>query len=202
MIKDLPPFYYFRHGETAWNKERRVQGQIDVPLNETGHMQAQAKGKLLAEVIGDPSDYRFVCSPLERTRQTMGHVLNALGLPEDHTDTDDRLKELSYGVWEGKYWPELNAAGIEPERDPEAFHAWRPDEGESYEDAKERARDWLSSLDQPHVVVGHGALSRVIRGLIFAMEPREIIELKVPQWRFFRVSDGELEWFDAADADA
>ena len=92
MIKDLPPFYYCRHGETAWNKERRIQGQIDIPLNETGHAQAKAMGKRMAMEIGDPSEFRFVCSPLERTRQTMGHVLGALGLPEDHTDTDERLK--------------------------------------------------------------------------------------------------------------
>lgn len=202
MIKDLPPFYYFRHGETAWNKERRIQGQIDIPLNATGHMQAEAMGKRLAQVIDDPSGFRFVSSPLERTRQTMGHVLKALGLPEGHSDTDDRLKELAYGVWEGTYWPEVNATGIEPERDPEGFHAWRPEEGESYVDAQARARDWLSSLDRPHIVVGHGALSRVIRGLIFALEPREIVQLKVTQSRFFRVADGGLDWFDAADADA
>ncbi|NNF80111.1 MAG: histidine phosphatase family protein [Rhizobiales bacterium] len=202
MIKDLPPFYYFRHGETAWNKERRIQGQIDIPLNETGHKQAEAMGKRLAQVIDDPAEFRFVSSPLERTRQTMGHVLKALGLPDDHSDTDDRLKELAYGVWEGKHWPEVNATGIDPERDPDGFHTWRPEQGESYVDAQARARDWLSSLDRPHIVVGHGALSRVIRGLIFALEPREIIQLKVPQSRFFRVADGGLDWFDAADAGA
>ena len=202
MIKDLPPFYYCRHGETAWNKERRIQGQIDIPLNETGHAQAKAMGKRMAMEIGDPSEFRFVCSPLERTRQTMGHVLGALGLPEDHTDTDERLKELAYGVWECKHWPDVNATGIDPERDPEGFHAWRPEEGESYVDAVARARDWLTSLDRPHIVVGHGALSRVIRGLIFALEPREIVQLKVPQTRFFKVAGGKLEWFDAADAGA
>ena len=202
MISDLPPFYYFRHGETAWNKERRIQGQIDVPLNATGHMQAEAMARRLAEVIDDPAEFRFVCSPLERTRQTMGYVLKAFGLNDDHTDTDDRLKELNYGVWEGKQWPELNKAGIVPERDPEGFHAWRPEGGESYEDARTRARDWLASLDRPHIVVGHGALSRVIRGLILGLEPRETIQLKVPQTRFFRMADGGVDWFDAADADA
>ncbi len=202
MIKDLPPFFYFRHGETAWNKERRIQGQIDVPLNATGHMQAEAMAKRLLEEVSDPSEFRFVCSPLERTRQTMGYVLKAFGLPEDHTDTDDRLVELAYGVWEGEMWPDLNAAGIVPEKDPEAFHAWRPEKGESYVDARARAREWLSSLDRPHIVVGHGALSRVIRGLIFGLEPREIIQLKVPQTRFFRIADGGLDWFDAADLDA
>lgn len=203
MIKGLPPFYYFRHGETAWNKERRIQGQIDIPLNETGHMQAEAMGKRLAREISDPSQFRFVCSPLKRTRQTMGHVLKALGLPEDHADTDERLVELAYGKLEGKLWPDVNAtSGVSVERDPDGFHAWRPEEGESYVDAQDRARDWLMSLEGPHIVVGHGALSRVIRGLIFALAPREIVQLKVPQTRFFRVADGGLDWFDAADVDA
>lgn len=201
MIKDLPPFYFLRHGETAWNHARRIQGQIDTPLNETGHMQAEGMGKRLAQVLGDPADYRFVTSPLQRTKQTMSYSLKALGLPADHADEDQRLIELNFGEEEGTYWPDLNAKGVDPAKKPAEYHAWRPENGESYEDARARIRDWLEGLDRPHVVVAHGGISRVVRGLVFHMEPREIVQLKVPQTRFFRIQNGGLDWFDVADAE-
>ncbi len=202
MNKRLPPFYFLRHGQTDWNHARRIQGQIDTPLNATGHAQAESMARRLTEVLGDPADYRFVTSPLQRTKQTMSYSLKALGLPEDHAAEDDRLVELNFGDEEGTYWPDLNAKGVDPAKRPDEYHAWRPENGESYADARGRVRDWLESLDQPHVVVAHGGISRVVRGLIFGLEAREIVQLKVPQTRFFRIADGGLDWFDAGDAEA
>ena len=49
MSRRLPPFFYLRHGQTAWNKERRIQGQIDTELNALGHLQAEAMGKKLLD---------------------------------------------------------------------------------------------------------------------------------------------------------
>ena len=202
MRKDLPPFFFLRHGETAWNYERRIQGQIDTDLNETGHKQAEAMARRLAQEVSDPSEYRFVTSPLKRTKQTMSYSLKALGLPEDHADEDEALAELNFGEWEERRWPELNEAGVDPAKDPVHYHNWRPEGGESYADARERVGKWLESLDRPHIVVAHGGISRVVRGLVFGLEPREIVQLKVPQTRFFRIADGKLDWFDAADAGA
>ncbi len=202
MRKDLPPFFFLRHGETAWNHARRIQGQIDTDLNATGHMQAEAMAKRLAQVISEPSEYRFVTSPLKRTKQTMSYSLKALGLPDDRADEDEALTELNFGDWEGKHWPELNAAGVDPAKNPAEHHDWRPENGESYADARDRVRAWLESLDRPHIVVAHGGISRVVRGLLFDLEPREIVQLKVPQTRFFRIADGGLDWFDAVDAEA
>ena len=62
--------YMVRHGETAWNKERRIQGQADIPLNEFGRMLAEKTAKGL-------SDIRFdICytSPLSRARETAALV--------------------------------------------------------------------------------------------------------------------------------
>ena len=118
MRKDLPPFFFLRHGETAWNYERRIQGQIDTDLNETGRMQAEAMAKRLAQEVSDPSEYRFVTSPLKRTKQTMSYSLKALGLPEDHADEDEALIELNFGEWEERRWPELNEAGVDPAMGP------------------------------------------------------------------------------------
>ena len=72
-MTDRPPLYFIRHGETDWNRQGLIQGWIDIALNDTGHMQARAIGKALAALPELASGFRFIVSPLERTRQTMGH---------------------------------------------------------------------------------------------------------------------------------
>ncbi len=68
-------FFFVRHGETAWNREGRLQGQHDAMLNPLGRSQAGAAGATLARLLGDrgldPAGRAFACSPLARTRDTM-----------------------------------------------------------------------------------------------------------------------------------
>ncbi|WP_281397159.1 histidine phosphatase family protein [Kaustia mangrovi] len=192
-----PPLVFIRHGETDWNRERRLQGRMDIPLNALGEEQARAIGKRLSTILGDPDGMAFHVSPLIRARQTMTAVLDALGLPDDTARADDRLCEIDFGTWEGRCWPELNAHGIDRDADPEGYHAWRPDRGESYADATIRVADWLATLDRPAVVVAHGGIGRIVRGLSLGLAPAEIVGLSVSQWRFFRLAEGGIEWFDA-----
>ncbi len=89
-----------RHGETDWNRELRFQGHVDVPLNATGHTQAQRLAqRLAAEPWGVEA---LVCSDLIRTRQTAAPSLQAL-LPHAQLDalTDSALREQSFGVVDG-----------------------------------------------------------------------------------------------------
>lgn len=89
-----------RHGETDWNRELRFQGQVDVPLNATGHEQARR----LAERLGAErlAVDHLVCSDLIRTRQTAQPVLGTL-LPQLHIDNvvDASLREQSFGLVDG-----------------------------------------------------------------------------------------------------
>jgi broad specificity phosphatase PhoE len=89
------PFFFVRHGESTWNAERRVQGQTDVPLSETGVAQAHAAAALIA---GRPVGALFA-SPLERARRTAEIINAVLDLPM--TLIDD-LMEARLGVLEGK----------------------------------------------------------------------------------------------------
>ncbi len=77
----MPLIYFLRHGQTPFNAEGRIQGQIEVPLSELGRSQALRNGAVLAEVLGEPERFDFVASPLLRTRQTMEIVRSAMGLP-------------------------------------------------------------------------------------------------------------------------
>lgn len=86
--------YCIRHGETIWNKEGRLQGRKDIPLNENGRMTARITAKALKDVDFD----LVISSPLSRARETAEIVLNGrTGIPFIF---DDRLMEISWGDWE------------------------------------------------------------------------------------------------------
>ncbi|MEM8665125.1 MAG: histidine phosphatase family protein, partial [Pseudomonadota bacterium] len=102
MLPDGVRLIHIRHGETDWNVEGRLQGQLDIPLNDTGRGQARRNGDALAaylaaERLQDPD---FIASPLSRSVETMAIVRDALG--EDAPfRTDERLREISFGDWSG-----------------------------------------------------------------------------------------------------
>ena len=196
----IPELWFIRHGETDWNLERRIQGQTDIPLNKTGHAQASAIAQAMAGLHDSLDGFDLQVSPLQRPRQTMQYIVDGFGLDWTSITIDERLKELNFGELEGSTWPELNARGLDPEKDPEAYHAFKPEGGESYADATGRVRDWLGSLTRPTIAVAHGGISRIVRGLALNRTVSEIPGLRNPQWKFYRLKDGEIEWFRARSA--
>lgn len=195
MMSDRPALYFVRHGETDWNRTRRIQGRTDIPLNAAGLAQAAAVARRLRQLEAAPEALDFYCSPLGRARQTMAAILSAFGLPETHAHYDERLIERGFGAYDGQTWRELFAAGIDPDRDPESYHDWRPDGGESFADVADRVSAWLTGVRRPAVVVSHSGVSRALRGLMLNLEKAEIVHLDVPQHRFFRITGGRMEWF-------
>ncbi len=196
MLRSGVRLYYVRHGETDWNRDQRYQGQRDIPLNATGRSQAVRNGRALAETLGkDAAAIDYVASPLLRARETMALMRAELGLPPRGYRTDDRLREIHYGYWEGELWNEL------PAKDPQGFAAreadkwgWRPTGGESYRDLSERVAGWLREIERDAVVAAHGGVMRVIRGLILKLQPAEIFLLDVPQDKVLMVEAGHTKW--------
>jgi probable phosphoglycerate mutase len=90
-----------RHGETDWNREKRFQGQIDVPLNEQGKVQAQQASEFLQSVTID----RAVTSPMLRPKQTAEAILQYH--PGLTLELEPELQEISHGLWEGKLEEEI-----------------------------------------------------------------------------------------------
>jgi probable phosphoglycerate mutase len=195
------PLIFIRHGQTDWNKEGRLQGGQDIPINETGVWQAARNGRRLKGVFEDEAfdleDFTFVASPLGRCIRTMGLVREGLDLdPQSGFDRDDRLKEITFGAWEGKTFEELQALDSQAVTTREA-NKWGfvPPGGESYEMLSTRMRPWLESLDRPTIAVSHGGVSRVVRGLLFDLDKDEIPRLDVPQDKIYLVQDGQGFWF-------
>ncbi|EPR75639.1 putative broad substrate specificity phosphatase [Leifsonia rubra CMS 76R] len=95
--------YLVRHGETDWNRERRVQGSTDIPLNETGREQAANTDRLLARRHWDG----IFTSPLSRARQTAEIIAAEVGLSAPIAVP--ALVERNYGEAEGRTGTELDA---------------------------------------------------------------------------------------------
>jgi probable phosphoglycerate mutase len=194
MRRDIT-LYFVRHGETDWNAERRYQGQMDIPLNDRGKVQAKRNGEILRQAIPDLSALDLVASPLGRARETMTILLRELGISADRLKFDDRLRELSYGAWEGMLESDL------PRLDPEGFAAreqnrfrWRPAEGESYADLFARTGDWLKTVERDTLVASHGGVSRCLRAHVLGFDPELIPTLESPQDRVLVLAAGTMRW--------
>jgi len=87
-------FYVLRHGQTDWNVELRLQGSTDIPLNDTGRIQAARA----AEVLAAEGITRIIASPLSRALETARIVGRHIGL---EPETDARLIERNFGLFEG-----------------------------------------------------------------------------------------------------
>jgi broad specificity phosphatase PhoE len=162
-------FWFLRHGETDWNAQNLSQGAVDIPLNETGLAQARSASLLLRE-RGIRS---IVSSPLSRAKVTADIAAARLGLP---VQIDDGLKEVAFGVMEGKPMSEW-------------FQPWvdgllTPEGAESFPTLTKRAVAAINrSIARPPVVlvVAHGALFRALRGAM-GHEPNVRTRNAVPVW--------------------
>lgn len=156
--------YLFRHGETDWNKAKRLQGQSDIPLNEFGRELAVKTAEALKSVRFDAA----FCSPLCRASETAKIILAGRKTP---LIPDARLKEINFGEWEGQEFATAKKDEAHPLYDffcrPERYI---PSAGaEAFQDAMARGQEFLRERILPLegkcgnvLVVAHGAFNRVL----------------------------------------
>ncbi len=183
-----------RHGETEWNVARRYQGRFDSPLTGRGVAQAQAVGRLLSG-LPDAASAAIVASPQGRARRTAGIIAGCLdaGPALRH---DDRLRELSLGSWDGLTYAEI--AALNPGIfDGDGRHQWyfRAPDGEGCDAFSARIAEWLGETADcgPLIVVTHGLVTRVLRGLYAGLPRAAALNLPVPQDRAFRLAGGAVD---------
>ncbi|MFP5393511.1 MAG: histidine phosphatase family protein [Gammaproteobacteria bacterium] len=179
-----------RHGETAWNAERRLQGHIDIALNDEGLRQADALAEALA---GERFDHIYA-SDLQRALQTAQAVARRHGMP---VTQDAHLRERCYGAFEGLLYSEIEA------RYPADFAAWQARDveavmppgirvAEGFRQFYQRSLDALATLAARHpgqsiAVVAHGGV------LECAYRAARRIELGTP--RDFKVKNASINRF-------
>ena len=167
-----------RHGETDWNvPPRRIQGRLDVPLNDRGREQARA---LAAEAARHPIETLW-SSHLSRAVETAAIVGEVLGL---EARQDPRLAEGDWGDWEGRLADDIAREAAELwERWKGSAPDWRFPGGESLEEHMQRtwaALDDIAAEGRNALVVCHGgtircALARYEPGGIEAIGARQIL---------------------------
>jgi len=186
----------WRHARTAYNALARLQGQIDIPLDEVGHWQARVSAARLA---ARHRPVRIVASDLSRAVDTAGYLARAVGVP---VELDPRLRERAFGEWEGMTGHDIEA------RWPQEFREWRAGGDPVGVGAETRAevaarmgeavRDQVGRTPEGGtlVVVSHGsALGSVVADLL-GQDPewRGIVGMHNAHW-------AELLAASSADAD-
>lgn len=174
--------YLMRHGETDWNKARRLQGQSDIPLNEYGIKLAVKTAEALAEV---PFDMAF-SSPLGRAKETAETILGDRKTP---LHTDVRLKEINFGINEGVCFDAAKKNPEDPLHDffcrPECYLP--PEDAESFAQVAERGRGFLQEEILPLesrcktvLIVAHGAFNRSLLNSIMGTPLKDFWRISLP----------------------
>lgn len=157
-----------RHGESEWNKIRRLQGQADIELSARGREQALALAATIARL--EPS--RVATSDLKRAR----HTAALLGFADAQARPD--LRENDVGDWTGLQIADLKAT------DAQGYHGWRagtatPPGGESWAAFRARTKaaveELSAGLEATLLVVCHGGVIRALLESFLAITPERII---------------------------
>ena len=158
--------YVARHGETTWNRERKICGRTDVPLTERGLLQARE----LAERVSGLHIDAILASPLQRAQDTAACVGERLGLP---VLTEERLIEQSYGGFEGL---DYEAGSLER-------HGWQfasrfRGGGESMMQLAQRIYNLLDEIREESdrktfILVAHNGIARVVQSYFHEMTNAE-----------------------------
>lgn len=189
--------YLIRHGQTTWNRAGRLQGQADSPLTLLGTQQVEAIGKKLKEII-ETKKYSVWSSPLGRTKQTTSIICDETNFNYENVVFDKRLVEITLGDRDGyKSWKALFEDFPEDmaRREKNPWNFSHPN-GESSQMVWERVRPFIEkivNLEGIHVVVTHGVVSKIIRGMYLNLSPEEIFSLDRPQNAFYRLQKGKVE---------
>ncbi|MES2318130.1 MAG: histidine phosphatase family protein [Pseudomonadota bacterium] len=183
-----------RHGETAWNAERRLQGHIDIALNAEGLRQAEA---LAAALAGERFD-AIISSDLQRAHQTAQALARLQGMP---LHSDPSLRERCFGGFEGLLYAEIE------QRFPREFAAWQAREvdadmpsgirtAETFRQFYQRCTGAFARLAQQHQ---GGTLALVAHGGVLECAYRAALGLSLETPRNFPVMNASINRFIMAD---
>jgi broad specificity phosphatase PhoE len=193
----MPVLYYVRHGETDLNRQGRLQGRRDIPLNAHGRRQAAECGVLLRDLFArdhrQAQDLKYVSSPLKRARETMEILRATLGLQAHDYEIDARLIEIAYGEWEGLTLQEIEMrdASVLSARERDKWD-FAPPGGESYRELANRIDSWYKSLTADTVVAAHGGGVRALMAILNIVSEEQATHAQIAQGIVYVFADGKM----------
>jgi len=181
-------FFIFRHGQTDWNAERRVQGHTDIDLNETGRREAE----LLGERLKDLNIQKIYSSDLSRAQET-ARISN----PNLEIETSPRLREAHFGEAEGKIFTDvLKEFGDEYFRTEPVYWDHRIAGAETKRECIERVWGFMDEIAKKaeFETVGISSHGGVIRNIVHSLMPPETPKIEIPNCCIYQISNINLEW--------
>ena len=171
--------YLVRHG--ACENSHTMLGQSDPPLTEEGLAQAE----LLAKGLAQRGVERIVASPLQRAVQTAQAIADKTGI---EIEIDTRLKEISYGAWDGLSWDAIERKdAVTAQRKLEDWKNITPAEGEEFVAFYRRVtgvwRDIVNHVAGVSIVVAHRGVNAILKGLAHGPGSLEPAALDTAAWR-------------------
>lgn len=163
-----------RHGETDFNREHRLQGVMDIPLNERGRGQAASVALHLRDISIDA----LYTSHIPRARETAEIISRVIGL---QPRIDERLREIEFGLFEGLTFKEVKRRFPAAHRNwATGYLAYKAPQGESRQDVQRRMRaawdDLTAHSDHRTIaVVTHGSAIAIFLGSMYALLPDTFI---------------------------
>lgn len=179
-------FYVCRHGKTIWNKEQKIQGQLDSPLLEESKSDLKRIGQFLLNINFDI----FFCSPQTRAKNSF----KLLGeLNAKNVFYESSLRELSHGIYEGKHKDDIDP-NWKDKRSKDKWNIPWP-EGESYKDVYERLYSFLASLNIKNNtigIMGHETTNKILIGLMLYINKEYYDGFKQPNTVIYKIAYGNL----------
>ena len=156
--------FLIRHGQTAWNVDRRAQGHADIELDATGVDQANR----LAQTFHDRRLERIYTSDLKRSYDT---AVPLAKVTKAELISTDQLRERSFGEWEGKPYEAIRAGVLASAAPSEEFV---PPGGESMVAVQKRLNKWWNGLEEQHgniAIVSHGGSCSLLLAMLLGAPP-------------------------------
>lgn len=186
------PLYLLRHGQTDWNRERRLQGWLETELNATGRAQAAKQAQLMKDRLSPSELLPLFSSPLKRAAETAKILGDALGSVPIY---DDRLREIQMGAWQGLTHAEVAS------RWPDHYSAHKTDfhlslntiDGEKLAAFARRLDSVLTALAGPSILVTHGIALQFIRGRLLGLDLEATAELGHEQGVIYAIEASQEE---------
>ena len=170
-----------------------------------GIKQARSLGVALKQTLQNKSPEFFYSSPIGRAKQTATIISDIIDFDTGLIEYKPSLKEITFGDWDGLNMEEI-LAGYKSCWENRNADKWRasPPNGESYQTAQIRVMNFLYEIANKKnvVVVAHGSLNKVIRGLWCNLSETEILSLDEPQDGFYCLTQNNSECFIPTQSDS